>query len=80
MESLSDLNLEFCKEVEKLPKEFGDMKRLNMLNIVCTGIRHLPYNIFQLKGLCITGSRTLLESCGFTNIISRSGVCYVQLL
>ncbi|KAJ0532159.1 putative TIR domain, P-loop containing nucleoside triphosphate hydrolase [Helianthus annuus] len=79
MESLSDLNLQFCLLVKKLPKEFGDLKRLNTLNIVGAGIRHLPYSIFRLKGLRITGSRGQLESCGFTNIFSRSGVCYVQL-
>ncbi|KAF5788980.1 putative leucine-rich repeat domain superfamily [Helianthus annuus] len=77
MESLRDLDLRFCIQVEKLPKEFGDMKCLNTLNIGGAGIRHLPYNIFQLKDLRITGSRGQLESCGFTNIISRSGVCYV---
>ncbi|KAF5788998.1 putative P-loop containing nucleoside triphosphate hydrolase, leucine-rich repeat domain superfamily [Helianthus annuus] len=69
MERLRDLDLRFCIQVEKLPEEFGDMKRLNTLNIVGSGIRHLPYNIFQLKGLCITGLRGQLESCGFTNII-----------
>ncbi|XP_035833234.1 disease resistance protein RUN1-like [Helianthus annuus] len=79
MESLRDLYLQFCIQVEKLPKEFGDMKRLNKLNIVGAGIRHLPYSIFQLKGLRITGSRGQLESYGFTNIISMFGVCYVKL-
>ncbi|KAJ0751838.1 putative leucine-rich repeat domain superfamily [Helianthus annuus] len=79
MECLSDLNLQFCLLVKKLPKEFGDLKRLNTLNIVGAGIRHLPYSIFRVKGLRITGSRGQLESCGFTNIFSRSGVCYVQL-
>ncbi|KAL4585956.1 hypothetical protein LXL04_010584 [Taraxacum kok-saghyz] len=45
------------------PKQHLYMKRLKVLDISFTGIRHLPPNIFSLEGLRIVGSMEVLQSC-----------------
>ena len=36
------------------------------LNILGSGISHLPHSLYGLRGLRIIGDRWLLESCGLT--------------
>ncbi|KAJ0540767.1 putative TIR domain, P-loop containing nucleoside triphosphate hydrolase [Helianthus annuus] len=79
LKCLKSLNLYDCRSLQDIPDSICKMKHLNRLDIQGAGIIRLPYSIFQLKGLRITGSSGQLESCGFTNIISRSGIYFVQL-
>ncbi|KAJ9552222.1 hypothetical protein OSB04_016267 [Centaurea solstitialis] len=72
MKRLEHFNLLYCVLVEKLPEEIGRLECLKVLNIVGTGIRHLPRSIFSLKGVRIVGFKWLLESFGFASLIHSS--------
>ncbi|KAI3724887.1 hypothetical protein L1987_64655 [Smallanthus sonchifolius] len=62
MKNLIYLDLRYCILVEKLPEELGRLECLKELDIEGAGISRLPQSIFQLKHLCIFGSRWRLES------------------
>ncbi|KAK1427115.1 hypothetical protein QVD17_15798 [Tagetes erecta] len=77
---LERLHLPYCVVIEKLQEELGLSKRLKELNIEGTCISRLPQSIYQLKGLRIYGSRSQLESYGFTSLTEMSGYtayCYI---
>ncbi|GJY23509.1 Toll/interleukin-1 receptor domain-containing protein [Tanacetum coccineum] len=76
--NLKTLKLNSCNDLVLLP-ELGRVKCLKMLNILGTGIRRLPQSILQLKGLCIIGSREILESCGLKSKIPTSGGLYEEI-
>ncbi|XP_023730868.2 disease resistance protein RPV1 [Lactuca sativa] len=82
MKCLRYLFLHFCSQVQKLPEEFGNLKLLEVLDVVDTGISHLPHNISSMNGLCIFGSISLLDQlCAFTTKIETSEngpFCYIQ--
>lgn len=63
MNNLKCFHLLFCIQVKKLPEELGLLRCLRELNVKGTGISHLPQSISSLKGLCIFGSVSLLQSC-----------------
>ncbi|XP_076925849.1 TMV resistance protein N-like [Bidens hawaiensis] len=67
MKCLKSLKLRLCDNIKKLPEELGSLECLKVLDITGTRISHLPQSIYQLKGLCIHGSRKQLESYGFTS-------------
>ncbi|XP_076894600.1 uncharacterized protein LOC143546944 [Bidens hawaiensis] len=67
MKRLKRLKLRLCDNIKKLPEELGSLECLKVLDITGTSISHLPQSIYQLKGLCIHGSRKQLESYGFTS-------------
>ncbi|KAI3724890.1 hypothetical protein L1987_64658 [Smallanthus sonchifolius] len=69
MKSLLYLDLRYCILVEKLPEELGRLECLKELDIEGAGISRLPQSIFQLKNLCIFGSRWRLESEALINIV-----------
>ncbi|KAL7603599.1 hypothetical protein Lser_V15G19733 [Lactuca serriola] len=69
MKFLKYFHLHDCIRVEKLPEELGRLKCLEVLDIEGTSISHLPQSVHLLNGLCIFGSRQLLQSCGFTSEI-----------
>ncbi|KAL4582590.1 hypothetical protein LXL04_007144 [Taraxacum kok-saghyz] len=80
MKCLKDFHLRNCIRIEKLPEELGSLECLKELDIEGTSISHLPRSILLLKGLCIIGSRVLLQSCGFTSEIriqEHETSCYV---
>ena len=66
MKRLKCLELTHCIQVEKLPEEIGRLECLKELNILGSGISHLPHSLYGLRGLRIIGDRWLLESCGLT--------------
>ncbi|GKB03732.1 Toll/interleukin-1 receptor domain-containing protein, partial [Tanacetum coccineum] len=66
MKRLKCLELTRCIQVEKLPAEIGRLECLKELNILASGISHLPHSLYGLRGLRIIGDRWLLESCGLT--------------
>ncbi|XP_023762172.1 disease resistance protein RUN1 [Lactuca sativa] len=78
---LESLQLYDCWLLERLPEDLGCTECLKELSIEGTRISHLPQSILLLKGLCIVGSRELLELCGFTSKIQTSKdydtSCYV---
>ncbi|KAL7607293.1 hypothetical protein Lser_V15G19698 [Lactuca serriola] len=80
MKCLKDFHLRYCIGIEKLPEELGCLDCLKELDIEGTIISHLPQSILLLKGLCIIGSRELLQSSGFTSEIriqEHETSCYV---
>ncbi|KAL7607403.1 hypothetical protein Lser_V15G19506 [Lactuca serriola] len=81
LKRLTSLELDHCLLFEKLPEELGRLEHLVELCVRGTRIIHLPQSILLVKGLRISGSRELLESCGFTSEIrgSLSYCCYIQL-
>ncbi|GJX44856.1 Toll/interleukin-1 receptor domain-containing protein [Tanacetum coccineum] len=66
MRHLKCLELTHCVQVEKLPEEISRLECLKELNILASGISHLPHSLYGLRGLRIIGDRWLLESCGLT--------------
>ncbi|GKC91194.1 disease resistance TIR-NBS-LRR class family protein, partial [Tanacetum coccineum] len=66
MKRLKSLKLTYCIQVEKLPEAIGRLDCLKELNILGSGISHLPHSLYGLRGLRIIGDRRLLESCGLT--------------
>nr|GEW63178.1 hypothetical protein [Tanacetum cinerariifolium] len=66
MKCLKSLELTYCIQVEKLPEAIGRLDCLKELNILGSGISHLPHSLYGLRGLRIIGDRRLLESCGLT--------------
>ncbi|GJT42330.1 Toll/interleukin-1 receptor domain-containing protein [Tanacetum coccineum] len=66
MKRLKSLELTYCIQVEKLPEAIGRLDCLKELNILGSGISHLPHSLYGLRGLRIIGDRRLLESCGLT--------------
>ncbi|PWA13687.1 disease resistance protein (TIR-NBS-LRR class) [Artemisia annua] len=66
MKRLKYLELTHCIRVEKLPEEIGRLEGLKELNILGSGISHLPYSLYGLRGLDIIGDIWLLELCGLT--------------
>ncbi|KAM0031152.1 putative P-loop containing nucleoside triphosphate hydrolase, leucine-rich repeat domain superfamily [Helianthus debilis subsp. tardiflorus] len=82
MTHLKHLHLSNCIRVEKLPEELGCLECLEVLRIDGAGISHLPQSIYELKGLCIIGSRAQLQSYGFTSLEefpSERPSYYIQL-
>ncbi|KAL7585861.1 hypothetical protein Lser_V15G45031 [Lactuca serriola] len=82
LKHLESLKLIDCSLLETLPEDLGLLECLEELHIEGTCISHLPQSIILLKGLCIYGSRGLLQSFGFTSDIQISGdgmVCYVKV-
>ncbi|GKD68117.1 disease resistance TIR-NBS-LRR class family protein [Tanacetum coccineum] len=66
MKCLKSLQLTYCIQVEELPEAIGRLDCLKELNILGSGISHLPHSLYGLRGLRIIGDRRLLESCGLT--------------
>nr|KAJ0214179.1 hypothetical protein LSAT_V11C400215460 [Lactuca sativa] len=80
MKHLKYFFLNNCIRVKNFPEELGCLECLQGLYIQGTSISHHPQNILLLKGLCISGSRQFLESCGFTSEIQDAlSYCYVRL-
>ncbi|GKC87098.1 disease resistance protein RPV1 isoform X1 [Tanacetum coccineum] len=80
MKRLEYFYLSNCILVETLPEEIGRLECLKRLDIEGTSIRHLPQSIYRLKGLCISGSTVILESCGLTSEIQtyeNETFCYI---
>ncbi|KAL7605549.1 hypothetical protein Lser_V15G19717 [Lactuca serriola] len=67
LKCLKDFHLRYCIGIEKMPEEHGSLDCLKELDIEGKIIRHLPHSILMLKGLCIIGSRGLLQSSGFAS-------------
>ncbi|GKA56461.1 TMV resistance protein N-like protein [Tanacetum coccineum] len=80
MKRLGFFYLSNCILVKTLPEEIGRLECLKRLDIEGTSIRHLPQSINWLKGLCISGSRVILESYGLTSEIQtyeNETFCYI---
>ncbi|CAI9262493.1 unnamed protein product [Lactuca saligna] len=69
LERLKWLDLGKCKLLQDIPIGICKMKWLKWLNVAGTSISCLPHDICLLKGVFISGSRDLLQSCGFTSEI-----------
>ena len=69
LECLEWLELLECKSLRDIPVSICEMRCLKRLDLGGTCVSHLPHNIRLFKGLCIKGSRCLLETCGFTSDI-----------
>ncbi|GKC44743.1 Toll/interleukin-1 receptor domain-containing protein [Tanacetum coccineum] len=60
MKRLKSLELTYCIQVEKLPEAIGRLDCLKELNILGSGISHLPHSLHGLRGLRIIADRRLL--------------------
>nr|GEU43538.1 hypothetical protein [Tanacetum cinerariifolium] len=69
MKHLKQLCFWYCDKLEKLPDEIGCLECLEELDFTGTYLHHLPYSIFQLKGLRIIGPKQTLELCELTPLI-----------
>nr|KAJ0188219.1 hypothetical protein LSAT_V11C900492790 [Lactuca sativa] len=82
LECLRRLSLRKCKLLRDFPISICKIKRLEILGVEVTCISHLPQDICFMKGLRISGSRGLLESCGFTSeiqTVSYEDTCFVDV-
>ncbi|KAL4571739.1 hypothetical protein LXL04_018504 [Taraxacum kok-saghyz] len=82
LERLEKLCLIKCKLIQDILNNIRNMGRLQELHLEGGGIIHLPQSIILLKGLCILGSRELLESFGFTSTIKTTEdqtLCYLYV-
>ncbi|KAL7582160.1 disease resistance protein RPV1 [Lactuca sativa] len=82
LECLQRLSLRKCKLLRDFPISICKIKRLESLGVEGTCISHLPQDICFMKGLRISGSRGLLESCGFTSeiqTVSYEDTCFVDV-
>ncbi|CAH1444349.1 unnamed protein product [Lactuca virosa] len=82
LECLQRLSLRRCKLLRDFPISICKIKRLESLGVEGTCISHLPQDICFMKGLRISGSRGLLESCGFTSeiqTVSYEDTCFVDV-
>ncbi|KAL7582154.1 disease resistance protein RPV1 [Lactuca sativa] len=83
LERLEQLDLGECKILQDIPiGSICKMKCLKWLDVAGTSISRLPRDICLLKGVCILGSRDLLQSCGFTSEIKTihdKDTCFVDV-
>nr|KAJ0188855.1 hypothetical protein LSAT_V11C900492940 [Lactuca sativa] len=80
LERLEQLDLGECKILQDIPIGICKMKCLKWLNVAGTSISRLPHDICFLKGMRISGSRDLLQSCGFTSEIQTfEHTCFVDV-
>ncbi|KAL5999684.1 hypothetical protein ACLOJK_037969 [Asimina triloba] len=49
LQSLEDLNISFCHNLESLPEGLGQLKKLKSLTILDLGLTHLPDSLGQLE-------------------------------
>nr|KAJ0185056.1 hypothetical protein LSAT_V11C900492780 [Lactuca sativa] len=82
LERLEWLDLRECKILQDIPIGICKMKCLKSLDVAGTSISRLPHDICLLKGVCISGSRDLLQSFGFTSeiqTIRNKDTCFVYV-
>ncbi|GKC05992.1 Toll/interleukin-1 receptor domain-containing protein, partial [Tanacetum coccineum] len=72
LEKVIKFDLHGCALLEKLPEDVGRLRCLKKLNILGTGISHLPESIFGLKGLYIAASLKPLQLYDFPSEIKTT--------